>query len=84
MSPELSRLIESARTVSMSDEEKQLQRLSFASSNTQTQQPSKLETVRMETVRLETVRRETIRMETVRMETVRMETVRCAEELQPC
>jgi len=79
MSPELSRLIESARTVSMTDEEKQLQRLSFASSNTQTHQALNLETVRMETVRLETVR-----METVRLETVRMETVQCVEELQPC
>jgi hypothetical protein len=85
MSRELSQLIESARKVTMSDREKQEQRLSFASSNTRNNKANALETVRMETVRKETVRNETVRAETVRMETVRMETVRAAEEeLQLC
>jgi len=90
MSPELSQLIESARSVTMSDAEKQEQRASFAYSNTRndkivTPETVRMETVRMETVRMETMRMETVRQETVRQETVRMETVRsAAEELQPC
>lgn len=75
MTPELNELIEAARRVKMSDEEKQQQRISFAYGNT-----------RMESKELmrETVRKETVRQETVRRETIRQETVRsAAEELQP-